>query len=202
MVRQKVKRAFFSDFYLRMSAGRRVAYLGVFIALAVVANIASIEVTASLKITFTYVVAFFSGTFLGPLLGFAVCFFGDAVAFLLPTGGGVYWPLTGVCSGLLALIPGFVMNCVHFRFRGGVYVKTLISVVLMYLLVSCSLGAYSNYLYVKYVVYAGKEYTTLFGTYLAGKLLFTSVVSLVNYVLVFLLIPVINSIKPLKIRIE
>ncbi len=202
MFLEKVKRAFFSKYFLGLSAGKKTAYLGIFIALAVLANMFSVDVTPSLKISFTYLVAFFTGTFFGPLMGFAVCFFGDIVAFLLPASGGVYWPLTGICSGLLAFIPGMVMTNLRFSFRGGVYVKALISVVLMYLLVTCSLGAYSNYLYVKYVVYAGREYATAFGAYLAGKLAFSTVVSAVNYALVFLLIPVVNSVKALRLRIE
>ncbi len=202
MFLERVKRTFFSKYFLELSVGKKTAYLGVFIALAVAANILSVDVTASLKISFTYVVAFFTGAIFGPLMGFAVCFFGDIVAFLLPAGGGVYWPLTGICSGLLAFIPGMVMNNLRFSFRGGVYVKALISVLSMYLLVTCSLGAYSNYLYVKYVVYAGREYTTAFGAYLAGKLAFSTAVSAANYISVFLLIPVLNSVRPLRFRIE
>ena len=94
------------------------------------------------------------------------------------------------------------MNNLHFSFKGGVYVKAFIAMLLSYLLVTCSLGAYSNYLYVKYVVYAGREYATAFGVYLAGKILFSTVVSAVNYILAFALIPILNSIKPLKLKIE
>ena len=202
MFLEKVKRAFFSRYFLELSVGKKTAYLGIFIALAVLANIFSLDVTESLKITFTYLVAFFTGTFFGPLMGFAVCFFGDIVAFLLPATSGMYWPLTGICSGLFAFIPGMVMTNLHFSFRGGVYVKALISVLLMYLFVTCGLGAYSNYLYVKYVAYAGREYTTAFGVFLGGKIAFSTVVSAVNYALVFLLIPAINAVKGLRLRIE
>ena len=72
MFLEKVKRAFFSDFFLELSVGKKTAYLGVFIALAVIANIFSVDLTESMKITFTYLVAFFAGAFLGPLMGFAV----------------------------------------------------------------------------------------------------------------------------------
>ncbi len=179
-----------------------MAYLGVFVALAVVVNMFSIDLTPQLKISFTYVVAFYAGTLLGPLSGFTVCFVGDFLGFLIMPSPYPYWLLTGICSGLFALIPGVVMNYVKFPFRGAVYVKTAISVLLMYLLITCGLGAYSNYLYVKLVIYAGKEYTKLFYAYLGGKILFSTVVSAVNYALVFALIPLLNSIKPLKIKVE
>ncbi len=200
MFLEKVKRAFFSDFFLELSVGKKTAYLGVFIALAVIANIFSVDLTESMKITFTYLVAFFAGAFLGPLMGFAVCFFGDIVAFLLPATAGMYWPLTGICSGLLAFIPGMVMTNLRFSFRGGAYVKALIAVLLMYLLITCGLGAWSNYLYVKYVVYAGREYATAFGVYLGGKIAVATVVSAVNYALVFLLLPVLNAVKGFRMR--
>lgn len=199
---ERVKRTFFPVSFLQLSAGRKTAYLGVFIALAVMANIFSIDVSPTQKISFTYLVGFFSGTLFGPFLGFIICFFGDVVAFLVNTGGGVYWLPTGICTGLLAFIPGLVMNGFRFSFRDSVYVKAAIAVALMYLCVTCSLGAYSNFLYIKYVVYAGKEYAKPFMVYLGGKIIFSTVVSVVNYVLVFLLIPALNAIKPLKLKIQ
>lgn len=184
-----------------MSAAKKAAYLGVFIALSIVINIFSIDVSSDLKISFNYLFGFFSGTFFGPLGGFVILFLGDLLEFLITSGGGIYWFLTGISTGFLAFIPGMVMNLIHFPFKGGVYVKAAISVILMYLLVTCSLGALSNYLYVKIHVYHG-DYGKTFFAYLAGKILFATVVSAINYVLVFLLIPIFNSIKPLKIKIE
>lgn len=184
-----------------MSEAKKAAYLGVFMALAIVANVYSIDVSPQLKISFNYLVGFFAGTFFGALGGFIILFLGDLLAFLLSSGGGYYWFLTGIATGLLAFIPGVVMNTVRLPFRGGVYVKAAVSVVLMYLLVTCGFGALSNYLYIKLYLYHG-DYQKTFFVYLSGKLLFSTVVSAVNYVLVFLLIPVLNAVKPLKIKIE
>lgn len=197
-----IRNLLFPRYFRELSAGRKTALLGVFIALSVVANIFSIDISPSQKIAFTYLVGFFSGTLLGGPLGFIVCFFADLIAFLLPSGGGVYWPLTGICTGLLAFIPGIVMNLFRFPFRGGVYFKTAIAVLLTYLCVTCTLGAFSNYLYVKYVVYAGREYTKAFFVYLAGKIGFSTIVAVVNYALVFCMIPVLNSIKNFPVKIE
>jgi hypothetical protein len=197
----KVKRFLFSQLFLNMSEAKKAAYLGVFMALAIVANVYSIDVSPQLKISFNYLVGFFAGTFFGPLGGFLILFLGDFLAFLLSSGGGYYWLLTGIATGLLAFIPGVVMNTVRLPFRGGAYVKAAISVVLMYLLVTCGFGAMSNYLYIKIYLYHG-DYQKTFWLYLSGKILFSTVVSAVNYVLVFLLIPVFNAVKPLKIKIE
>ena len=185
-----------------MTAARKIAFIGVFTALSIVVNMFSIDVSPSLKISFNYFLCFFCGVIFGPVIGFVICFIGDLLAFLLPLGGGIYWLPTGVCSGLLAFIPGLVFTAIRFKFRGGVYVKTTIAVILMYLFITCGLGALSNYLYVKYVVYAGKEYTKVFWAYLGGKILFSTIVSLVNYALVFGSIPILNAIKSLDLKIE
>lgn len=198
----KVKGFCFSEDFLRLARSKQVAYLGVAIALTVLVNMFSVDVTPQFKITFNYLVCFFCGAFFGPVGGFLVSFLGDTLGFLLMPGPYPYWLPTGLCTGLLAFIPGLVMNSLRFSFRGGIYVKAAIAVAAMYLVVTCGLGAYSNYLYVKHVIYAGQSYDKLFFAYLGGKILFSSVVSVVNYVLVFVLIPLVGSVKsfPLKIR--
>ena len=198
----KVLSVFFTERFLSMKAAKKIAYVGVFTALSIVVNMFSIDVSPSLKISFNYFLSFFCGVTFGPVIGFAICFIGDLLAFLLPMSGGIYWFPTGICSGLLAFIPGIIFTTVHFKFKGGVFVKTAIAIVLMYLFITCGLGAYSNYLYVKYLVYAGKEYTKVFWVYLGGKILFSTIVSLVNYALVFAAIPLLNSIKSLDLKIE
>ena len=198
----KIKGILFPNVFLSMSAAKKMAFIGIFVALSVVVNMFPIDVSASLKISFNYFFCFFCGVIFGPVIGFAISFLGDLLAFLLPMSGGMYWFPTGICTGLLAFIPGIIFSTIHFKFRGGVFVKAAIAIVLMYILITCGLGALSNYLYVKYVIYAGKEYNTLFFTYLGGKILFSTIVSAVNYALVFLFIPILNSIKSLNLNIE
>lgn len=200
--RQSILSRLFSPYFLSSSAGRRAALLGIFIALSLVANMFSIDFSPSQKLSFTYLVAFFAGTYFGGIPGFLILFLGDFLGFLLNAGGGVYWLPTGIATGLLALIPGIVMNVVRFSFRGGVFVKAAISVSFMFLFVTCGVGAAANYWYVKTVVYAGREYSKLFTAYLAGKISFAAIVSGVNYALVFVLIPILNKLKafPLKIK--
>lgn len=193
---------FFSRFFLSSSSGAKIALIAMFTALAVVANALSIDISPSQKISFTYLVGFFAGTFFGGGAGFVIMFLGDVIGFLINPGGGVFWFPTSISTGLLALIPGIIMNAVRFRFKGGVMLKAVIAAVATYAAVTCCLSALSNYTYVKYVVYAGREYTKLFSAYLVGKIAFSSVVAWINYALCFALIPVINSVKGLKLKIE
>lgn len=173
-----------------------------FTALAVVANVFSVDISPSQKVAFTYLVGFFSGTFFGGLIGFVIMFLGDVIGFLINAGGGMYFLPTGLCTGLLAFIPGIIMNAVSLRFKGGIFLKAFLAALAAYLCVTCSLGALSNYCYVKYVVYAGQEYGKLFTVYLAGKIAFSSAVAWLNYALCFALIPIINSACGLKLKIE
>ncbi len=149
MFLNKVKKIFFSDFFLDMSIAKKVAYLGIFLALSIAVNLFSIDVTPALKISFTYLLGFFAGTFFGPLAGFFILFTGDFLGILFT--GLTYWLPTGINTGMLAFIPGAVMNWVKMTFKGGVYVKAVIACVLMYLLCTCGIGAVANYTYVKYV---------------------------------------------------
>jgi len=192
----------FSEFFLSSTEGTKIALIAMFTALAVVANALSVDVSASQKITFTYLVGFFAGTFFGGGVGFLIMFLGDVIGFLINSGGGVFWFPTSICTGLLAFIPGVVMNGIKFRFKGGAFVKAVIAYFITYLLVTCSLSAFANYTYVKYVVYAGREYDKLFTAYLVGKIAFSSVVAWLNYALCTALIPVINAAKGLKLKIE
>ena len=201
MSKVSAKRWFFSTYFLSSSLGRKIALLGVFIALSIVVNVFSIDVTPTQKISFTYLVGFFLGTYFGGIPGFIIMFLGDFIGYLIHPVG-MYWVPTGISTACLALIPGIVMNALPFRFQGGVFVKAAIAMALMFLLVTCGIGAWANYQYVKIVVYAGRVYETAFTAYLTTKIAFSSIVSAINYALVFLLIPVCNKIKVFPMKIE
>jgi len=201
-IKYKGRHFLFSSLFLNSSQGKKIALIAVFTSLAIVANVFSIDVSSSQKIAFTYLVGFFSGTFFGGLIGFVIMFLGDVLGFLINAGGGIYFLPTGLCTGLLAFIPGVIMNAINFRFKGGVILKAVIAAAAAYICVTCCLGALSNYCYVKYVVYAGQDYDKLFAAYYVGKIAFSSVVAWLNYALCFALIPIINSAKGLKLKIE
>jgi len=195
-------RVFFSDFFIRSSEGKKIALIAMFTALAVIANALSIDISPSQKITFTYLVGFFAGTFFGGVIGFVVMLLGDVIGFLINSGGGIFWFPLSLTTALLAFIPGIIMNAVRFRFKGGVFLKAAIAMLAAYVFVTCFSGALANYTYVKYVYYAGREYGTLFSAYLIGKIGFSSIVAWLNYALCFAIIPIINSNKGLKLKIE
>ena len=83
----------FSAYFRSLSAAKKVALLAVFIALSIVVNCFSIDVTASNKIAFTYVVCFFAGFLLGGVPAFGIALLGDVIDILSTPSG-----YTG-CSG-------------------------------------------------------------------------------------------------------
>ena len=76
---------FFSTYFRALSAGKKIALLAVFVALSVVVNCFSIDVSPSNKIAFTYAVCFFAGYLLGAVPAFFVALLGDVFGYLIPS---------------------------------------------------------------------------------------------------------------------
>lgn len=172
----------FSGVFTSFRPGTRVATVALFTAAAVVANTFTLDVTASQKITVTYLVCFFAGAVMGALPGFAAGFLGDALAFLIHPSGMYFFPFS-VTSGLLALIPGVVMN----RKFGRPFARMILSLVLSYVTVTVLINSGVNYLYMRMYIWHGAKKAFL--VYFAGRIAFQSVVFLVNAILVALLFP-------------
>ena len=64
--------AMFTKSFMSLTAAKKIAYLAVFTAIAVVINTVSIDVTPSLKLSFTATAGFIGCSFFGPVRGFAV----------------------------------------------------------------------------------------------------------------------------------
>ena len=137
----------FSAYFRSLSAAKKVALLAVFIALSIVVNCFSIDVSASNKIAFTYVVCFFAGFLLGGVPAFGIALLGDVIGYLV-NPVGVYW-LFGLTLGVYAFLMGVVMN---FKVRAEEnkaipYVRAAVALLLGYLLITVLLNSAVNYWY-------------------------------------------------------
>ena len=130
----------FTKTFVSLSAAKKIAYLAVFTAIAVVINAVSIDLTAALKLSFTATVGFFSGALFGPVGGFTVMLVGDTVGCFI--AGYAPNPLISLGTGMLGLIPGLVMTYM----RGNMIVKTLISFLLCFLTTTAFLNTLGVYL--------------------------------------------------------
>lgn len=177
----------FSKFLRSLSAGKRIAFVAFFLALSVVANMFSFDVTPSLKITVTYLVLFYAAFYLGAIPAFAVGFIGDALGFLLMPSG-MYW-LFGLTLGCFGFLAGIALHCIPVKWKGAIYWKTAIALAACYVLITLLLNSVVNYYYVNIFIWQGIPQKT-FLVYFAGRVSLQTVVYAVNAALTFLLLPV------------
>ncbi|MGN0823328.1 MAG: ECF transporter S component [Candidatus Gallimonas sp.] len=206
------KRVLFSERMLGETRSRRIALIGVTAALCVAANFLEIKFF-DVQFSFTIYVSILTGILIGPLFGFAASFLGDAIGYLVNSWGYLYMPWVGISSATFALIAGLVMNGIRLRFRGGGYVKLAIVCLLTFLICTVGINSTGFYFYNRQMGFStavlgyfeerfGGEAT--FFAYVCYRLFFKLQIvnSVVNYALVFLTVPILNSVKALRLKIE
>ena len=198
-VREKQRNFFskllFPDYLYKKSAGKKIAYIAVMTAFCVIANtffeFKLMDTQFSLTIAFSALM----GLLLGPVLGFCACFLGDLLGFLANTGGFTYMPWVGLALGATAFVAGVVMAALPLRFKGALYIKLTIVCLLSFCISTVCINTTAFWLlYAKGVNYWTYLFTRLFVRGQVYNCLF-------NYALVFILTPILNGIKPLKIQI-
>ena len=174
---------------------KRVAYVGVVTAFTVVANALFEFKLADVQFSLTILFSALSGLILGAVPGFLACFLGDLLGFILHPFGA-YSPWVGISTGLIAVIAYYAVTFLPLRFRGGLQVRLLIVSLLVFIV--CTVGINTTFFY---LVYA-KD--VAYGTYLITRLFVQGQIwnTLVNTVLLFLAVPAIIRIKPLRLQIH
>lgn len=155
---------------------KRIAYLGIMTALAVITNIFSVTVNSGANsISFNYVICSLAGVFFGPISGGIVGLLGDLVGCLIAPKGPfnpfimLSSALIGVLSGLAFMIP-----------KVNVYLKVLIAYVFIF--VVCTLGFNTFGLWFYYA--KGKK---SFWVYLIGRAPFQAINIVINIAITYAL---------------
>ena len=206
----KWKRFFYSDLMLGLSDARQIAYIGVITALCIAVNFFEFKL-ADTQFSFTVFASILAGMLLGPVFGPVAVFLGDAIGFLANSGGFMYMPWVGLWVAAMALIAGLVMK-LPFHFKGSCFVKLAIICVLSLLVCSVGINTTGFYFYYTRVGFSPKalgylsDYfggVNMYWTYAFVRLVFMGqlINSAVNYVLLFVAVPVLGAIKPLKLKI-
>ena len=191
-----IKRLLFSATLAEKNASHKIAYIAVMTAIVVVANMFFEFKFADTQFSLTIVVSAICGLIIGPLFGFAACFLGDLVGYLYHSAGFPYMPWIGIAMGMVALITGFVINGIKIKYNWGIYAKIAIVSILTFLISTVGINTTAFWLlYAKGVPYF---------TYLVSRLFIQGQIwnSLVNYALLFVIVPIILRIKALNLRID
>ncbi len=186
---KNLKKLLFSEFLLGSSKTQKIAYIAVMTALNIVCNMFFEFKLADTQFSLTIFFSAITGMIIGPLFGFTACFLGDLVGFLCNSGGFMYMPWIGLSMGLVALIAGFIMNGIDFKFKGSVFLKIFLVSILTFVL--CTVAINTTAFWITY-----NTRKVPFFAYLVTRLFVQGQIwnSLFNYVLLFALYPVIERV--------
>lgn len=187
------KRLLFSQTLADKNAAHRIAYIGVVTAFIVAANMFEFKLFDT-QFSFTLFISALSGLIIGPLFGFVACFLGDLVGFLVNSSGFAYMPWIGISMGLAALLSGFIVNGLPSKRKWFLYVKLALVCVLTFALCTVAINTTAFWLLYSKVSYGKYLFTRLF---VQGQIWN----SLFNYLLLFIVAPILTKIKPLKIKL-
>lgn len=188
------KRLLFSPTLAEKNAAHRIAYIGVVTAFIVASNMFEFKLFDT-QFSFTLLISMLSGLIIGPLFGFAACFLGDLVGFLVNSSGFAYMPWIGVSMGLTAMISGFVVGGLPSKYKWVLYAKLALVCALTFSVCTVAINTTAFWLLYSKVSY---------GKYLVARLFVQGQIwnSLFNYALLFVSVPVLTKIKPLKINVN
>lgn len=120
-----------------LSKTQKITYTAVLTALAVVANVFDVKISDEFQISLVATVGLTTGYLLGGGFGFAVCFMGDLLGAIV-NPHGPYNPIIGIGTGLWGLIPGIAFS----YFKGNPYLKTVISFLIGFILISAGVNVF------------------------------------------------------------
>ena len=205
------KRALFSDLLINKSAAKKIAYIAVVAALCIVTNTFEIKF-ATVQFSFTIVSSVLAGMMIGPLFGAAAVFLGDGVGYLINSMGYPYYWWVALSCAMMAVLAGLVM-LLPLRFKGSIFVK--LALVSIATLLICSVGINSTGMYyIGLKIYMPRDVQASFEERFGGRetyfiylfirffLLGQIWNSLVNYALLFAIVPALKAIKPLQLKFE
>ena len=193
-VNSRWKRLLFSQTLADKNAAHRIAYIGVVTAFIVAANALEFKLFDT-QFSFTIVVSALAGIIIGPLFGFVACFVGDLVGYLINSSGMAYMPWVGVSTGLMAFIAGFIVGGVRTKRKWMLWIKLALTCILIFGICTVAINTTAFWLLYSKVSYL---------KYFTGRMFVQGQIwnNLFNYVLLFIVTPILPRIKPLKIKVS
>ena len=205
----RVAEIMFSPLIRRSNEAFRIAYVAVFTALSIVANMFLEFKFLDNQYSFTIFFSSLTGVFLGPVLGFSSCMLGDAIGFLLNSQGMTYMPWVGLSTGVFAFLAGLIVRGIAEDEIWKVLLKIAVFCVASFLVCTVGINSGGFYLFNKSIGFSpnvlnyfldkfGGDVT--FWGYVAYRLFFKLQIlnSLFNYALLFAVLPSLRAVKGLR----
>ena len=209
--RGKWRNVFFSKTLENKGDAHKIAYVAVMTAFCIVTNFFEFKFLDN-QFSLTIVVALLTGVIIGAALGFTACVLGDFIGFL-GHPAYVYMPWVGISTGMFAFIAGVIFNGFPSKTKWGIWVKLTIVSLLTFFICTIAINSTGFYFYNKeigfstaVVDYIAQRFggEVAFIGYVLYRLIFKGQIwnSLLNYLLFFLVIPMLKRVKPLKLHIN
>ncbi|MBQ7924068.1 MAG: ECF transporter S component [Clostridia bacterium] len=192
------KKVLFSEIMLSKNKTHKIAYIAVFTALNVVVNAVTSIALGAVQFSFAIFISALTGIVIGPLFGFGACFIGDTLGYIIGNGGGNGWtPWIGLATAMIAFLAGLIMRGVSLKIKGGWIVKLLLVCIATFVVSTIAINTTALYL-----LWYKKSFDS-YWTFLLVRLFAQGQIwnSLVNYALLFITVPALNSIKLLKLHL-
>ena len=205
------KRAMFSEVLLTRTRSQKIAYIGVMAALCIAVNLFEFKF-ADVQFSLTMFMSMLTGILLGPVPGLVAVSVGDFLGYVVNSWGLPYYWWVALSVAMMALLSGFFIK-LPFRFRGALYCKLALICASVLLLCSVAINTTGMY-YIGLKLYTSKSVLEAFSKYFGGEQTYWGYVfirffamgqifnSLFNYALFFLAVPVLNTVKPLKLNVR
>ena len=205
------KRLLFSPLLADKSAAKKVAYIAVLAALCIVTNTFEIKF-ATVQFSFTILSSVLAGMMIGPLFGAAAVFLGDGVGYMMNSMGYPYYWWVALSCAMMAVIAGLIM-LIPMRFKGSLFVRLAFISIATLLVCSVLINSTGMY-YIGLKIYMDKGVKAAIEERFGGRNTFFIYLvirffllgqiwnSLINYALLFALVPALKAIKPLHLKFE
>ncbi len=199
----------FSEFLRSKSAGKKIAFIALFTALSTITNMILEIKISDIQFSVSIAVSCLNGIVLGPVFGFVSCFVGDLIGFFLNSWGQLYYFWVGLSTGCFAFLSGIIFGIKSSK-NYAVFIKILAFSIISFIVCTVCINSVGFYIYnrkigfsdafLSYVETAVGGKNTGFFVYLAYRLFFKGQCfnSLINYALLFIILPLIKSMPSLK----
>lgn len=193
--KSKFRKFLFSELLIGKNTTHKIAYIAIFVALNVVVNTVGSIPLGFVQFSLTLFLSSLTGIMVGPLFGFSICFIGDTLGYFIGGGGGGSWtPWVGISMGIAAVLSATIIHLIPFKGKNWLYLKLFLICVATFFICTYAIGTPVAYYYWNMRGLGYKEFVI-------ARISVQVWNNLINSLLLFVSVPLLNRIKPLQINL-